>query len=196
MAKFSRRSFCSKNLECGPSPNVERFVEGWNLASISKAGLDKLSEKIFNLGIILNLSFTFRLFDKNISKMGSLHKNNKRRRKFLDILKYTDDLEEDEKVQLPVSDTSSDELINDIEQLIDEEMCEYSTNSEFSCTFCTKEFKSKRDVKSHMKVHFQDRPYICSSTVCEKTFKTSSNLRRHERICTNTKNVSKQPNKC
>eukprot|EP00090_Calanus_glacialis_P027862 TRINITY_DN4429_c0_g1_i1.p1 TRINITY_DN4429_c0_g1~~TRINITY_DN4429_c0_g1_i1.p1 ORF type:complete len:489 (-),score=139.16 TRINITY_DN4429_c0_g1_i1:66-1532(-) len=125
--------------------------------------------------------------------MGSLYKNNKRRRKFLDILKYTDDLEEDEKVQLPVSDTSSDELINDIEQLIDEEMCEYSTNSEFSCTFCSKEFKSKRDVKSHMKVHFQDRPYICSSTACEKTFKTSSNLRRHERICTNTKNVSKEP---
>jgi len=38
LATFSRRSFCSKDLICGSSASVKRFVEGCNQACISSAG--------------------------------------------------------------------------------------------------------------------------------------------------------------
>jgi len=111
--------------------------------------------------------------------MGSLNIHSKRR-KFLDILKYEVDVDEDVDLVLgPYSEL----LTDNIEVLPDSEMLVESSISEFSCCYCDKQFNSKRDVKSHKKVHTQARPYSCNNLACDKRFKTSSNLRRHERIC-------------
>ncbi|CAG2068454.1 unnamed protein product [Timema podura] len=49
----------------------------------------------------------------------------------------------------------------------------------FSCTVCTKAFRRKDTLYSHMKVHTTERLHSCSD--CGRTFKKSNDRNRHRR---------------
>lgn len=51
--------------------------------------------------------------------------------------------------------------------------------SDHQCTICGKELLSAYTLANHMRSHTGERPYGCS--VCEKFFKTKSNLNEHYR---------------
>lgn len=51
--------------------------------------------------------------------------------------------------------------------------------SDHQCTVCGKELLSAYTLANHMRSHTGERPYGCS--VCEKFFKTKSNLNEHYR---------------
>lgn len=55
--------------------------------------------------------------------------------------------------------------------------------TDFPCSICGKGFTRKGDLKIHMVVHSEDRPYECRIPGCDKSFKTSANRCRHERSC-------------
>ena len=48
------------------------------------------------------------------------------------------------------------------------------------CGICLKNFKRSDNLKSHMKIHSDERPYECK--LCEKTFKKSDYLKLHEKL--------------
>ena len=51
----------------------------------------------------------------------------------------------------------------------------------FECEICKKLLSSFANVKRHVKrIHSEERPFNCS--FCEKTFKISHDVRKHERI--------------
>lgn len=55
-----------------------------------------------------------------------------------------------------------------------------STTSQHQCSICGKELLSAYTLANHMRSHTGERPYGCS--VCEKFFKTKSNLNEHYRL--------------
>jgi len=61
----------------------------------------------------------------------------------------------------------------------EEETLETNT-SDHQCTICGKELLSAYTLANHMRSHTGERPYGCS--VCEKFFKTKSNLNEHYRL--------------
>lgn len=61
----------------------------------------------------------------------------------------------------------------------DEETLDTNTN-DHRCTICGKELLSAYTLANHMRSHTGERPYGCS--VCEKFFKTKSNLNEHYRL--------------
>jgi len=61
----------------------------------------------------------------------------------------------------------------------EEETLETNT-SDHQCAICGKELLSAYTLANHMRSHTGERPYGCS--VCEKFFKTKSNLNEHYRL--------------
>ena len=47
--------------------------------------------------------------------------------------------------------------------------------TDFPCSICGKGFIRKGDLKIHMVVHSEDRPYECRISGCDKSVKTSAN---------------------
>ena len=53
------------------------------------------------------------------------------------------------------------------------------------CDVCEKRFRTSGDLKSHKRIHTNEKPYECD--VCDKAFRRSCDLKRHMRIHTNEK---------
>lgn len=51
----------------------------------------------------------------------------------------------------------------------------------YKCCDCAGAFRSKGDLRSHRKLHVDDRPFICGK--CGKTFKTYQYLVKHLKKC-------------
>ncbi|ODV81217.1 uncharacterized protein CANTADRAFT_46523 [Suhomyces tanzawaensis NRRL Y-17324] len=56
----------------------------------------------------------------------------------------------------------------------------------FSCQVCHKVFQKQYNLKSHMKIHFSEKPYQCSK--CPKRFARSHDKKRHELLHEGVKN--------
>lgn len=69
----------------------------------------------------------------------------------------------------------------DIMQItVDKEETLDTSTSQYQCAICGKELLSAYTLANHMRSHTGERPYGCS--VCEKFFKTKSNLNEHYRL--------------
>merc|ERR1712029_936939 len=55
----------------------------------------------------------------------------------------------------------------------------------FACSQCNKVFKQSSDLKRHEKTHTGEKSFACSQ--CDKVFKQSSHLKQHERMHTGEK---------
>lgn len=74
----------------------------------------------------------------------------------------------------------TEEVMEDVMQMtVNEEILDTSTSGH-QCTICGKELLSAYTLANHMRSHTGERPYGCS--VCEKFFKTKSNLNEHYRL--------------
>jgi uncharacterized Zn-finger protein len=58
------------------------------------------------------------------------------------------------------------------------------------CTFpgCTKRFKTVKNMRNHLKVHNEARPFSCE--LCSKTFKDGRSLRYHKGIHADVKDFN------
>lgn len=67
-----------------------------------------------------------------------------------------------------------------LDEVIQMTVNEETTTNDHQCTICGKELLSAYTLANHMRSHTGERPYGCS--VCEKFFKTKSNLNEHYRL--------------
>ena len=51
--------------------------------------------------------------------------------------------------------------------------------TKFNCSLRLKTFPRKHNLKRHMRIHAQEKPYSCF--ICQKSFNQKSNLNRHEK---------------
>jgi len=60
----------------------------------------------------------------------------------------------------------------------------YHFDREFKCNVdgCDKAFVRRSDLKKHLSVHTIDRPYVCSFPGCDKRFKQKGNLKKHTEV--------------
>ena len=57
--------------------------------------------------------------------------------------------------------------------------------TQHECDVCEKRFTQASNLKRHMRIHTNERPYECD--VCEKAFRESGHLKTHMRIHTKEK---------
>lgn len=50
----------------------------------------------------------------------------------------------------------------------------------FVCDYCDKSFVLKRGLIEHIRIHTNERPYVCSIAGCGKSFKQAGHLKQHE----------------
>ena len=50
----------------------------------------------------------------------------------------------------------------------------------YKCEFCGKYFKKNWELKQHMRIHYDEKPFKCET--CDKTFRVNGNLINHKRI--------------
>uniref|UniRef100_A0A0N4ZUX8 C2H2-type domain-containing protein n=1 Tax=Parastrongyloides trichosuri TaxID=131310 RepID=A0A0N4ZUX8_PARTI len=55
------------------------------------------------------------------------------------------------------------------------------------CHLCNKKYSKVSHLKSHLRAHFNDRPYVCDWPNCPRKFTRSDELQRHRRIHTGEK---------
>uniref|UniRef100_A0A0N5CEJ5 C2H2-type domain-containing protein n=1 Tax=Strongyloides papillosus TaxID=174720 RepID=A0A0N5CEJ5_STREA len=55
------------------------------------------------------------------------------------------------------------------------------------CHLCGKKYSKVSHLKSHLRAHFNDRPYVCDWPNCPRKFTRSDELQRHRRIHTGEK---------
>ncbi|KAI1905041.1 hypothetical protein AGOR_G00011860 [Albula goreensis] len=64
-----------------------------------------------------------------------------------------------------------------------------STTSRMRCVICHRGFNSRSNLRSHMRIHTLDKPFVCR--YCDRRFSQSSTLRNHIRLHT-----GERPYKC
>ncbi|KAL0965475.1 hypothetical protein UPYG_G00281770 [Umbra pygmaea] len=64
-----------------------------------------------------------------------------------------------------------------------------STSSRMRCVICHRGFNSRSNLRSHMRIHTLDKPFVCR--FCNRRFSQSSTLRNHVRLHT-----GERPYKC
>lgn len=55
----------------------------------------------------------------------------------------------------------------------------------FECVYCDKRFKSKNNLRQHVRIHTGERPYVCN--ICAESFIQMSSLQHHRAKKHNTK---------
>lgn len=56
-----------------------------------------------------------------------------------------------------------------------------NSEKQFKCHTCIKAFRRLEHLKRHLKVHTDERPYVCDVSGCNRKFSRSDNLRAHRR---------------
>lgn len=65
----------------------------------------------------------------------------------------------------------------------------YHRIKNYTCSYCSKPFKSRDHLNRHVRTHTKEKPYHC--TTCGMNFSMVQNLRRHEKLHT-----GERPFKC
>ena len=61
---------------------------------------------------------------------------------------------------------------------------EQTGSSKWNCVLCHRSFNSRSNLRSHMRIHTQEKPFTCK--FCSRQFSQSSTLRNHVRLHTGT----------
>ncbi|KAI9314817.1 hypothetical protein BX666DRAFT_1825368, partial [Dichotomocladium elegans] len=55
-----------------------------------------------------------------------------------------------------------------------------TANAIYHCPACTKQFTRPYNLKSHMRTHTNERPYVCDHEGCQWKFARPHDLKRHQ----------------
>nr|CAD7400996.1 unnamed protein product [Timema poppensis] len=84
----------------------------------------------------------------------------------------------DEKDESFILDRKDVEWIEKISMMMMQEE-EFKEATVYKCTYCSKRLKTRLSLKAHVRIHTDERPFICH--VCGKRFRININLIRHVR---------------
>lgn len=81
-------------------------------------------------------------------------------------------------------------ILREVSPSLDSKTTRKRSNKKSVCGVCKKIFSRTSDMKTHLRTHTGERPYVCNIENCGKTFTTCSNLRRHQRLHTTPGNTT------